>query len=253
MKLFFRKLGEGKPLVVLHGLFGSSDNWLTISKKLANDFTVYLLDLRNHGQSPHHEIHDYEAMTEDLHEFFSDLNLDSASILGHSMGGKVAMRFAFQYPEKVSKLIVADISPRDYRTSNKYIVESLLSIDLGTIKTREDADKALSEKIPNKAIRLFILKNLFRNNDLSFSWRLNLAALNLNLNSMGGDFDKNNGFTKETLFFKGEKSNYILPSDFELIKKAFPNSTIDIVEDAGHWLHTEKPDYIYQKLKSFLG
>lgn len=251
MKLFFRKLGEGKPLVVLHGLFGSSDNWLTLSKKLETDFTIYLLDLRNHGQSPHSEIHDYESMTEDLYEFFTDMNIDSAYLLGHSMGGKVAMHFAFNYPEKVEKLIIEDIAPRDYRTSNKYIAESLLSLDLKTIKTREDADKALSEKITNKAVRMFILKNLFRKEDLSFGWRINLTALNNGLNSMGG-FDKNNVFEKETLFFKGAKSNYILPRDFEIIEKAFPNSTIDVVEEAGHWVHTEKPEYVYQKLKTFL-
>ncbi|MEK7433551.1 MAG: alpha/beta fold hydrolase [Cyanobacteriota bacterium] len=255
MKLFFRNISKNttvtKNLIILHGLFGSGDNWLTIARRFSENFNIYLPDLRNHGQSPHNNIHDYDSMAEDLHEFFIDNKIERASLIGHSMGGKASMKFAFEYPEMVEKLIVVDIAPREYQTSNKYIVEMLLKIDLKMIKTREQADELLSQKIANKPIRQFILKNLFRNDDMSFSWKLNLKALSENLSSMGG-FNNGNKFEKETLFIRGENSNYIKDSDYKLIYDTFPKGKIETIENAGHWLHTENPERTYHIIKDFL-
>ncbi|MFN8671053.1 MAG: alpha/beta fold hydrolase [Candidatus Sericytochromatia bacterium] len=252
MKLFFKKFGIGSPLIILHGLFGSYDNWQGMAKKFADNFEIYLIDLRNHGQSPHSDIHDYNAMSQDLYEFFIENNLNKAIILGHSMGGKVAMKFAFEYPDMVEKLIVVDIAPKEYRTGNKYILEFLLDIDLKNINSREKADEILANKINNKAVRQFILKNLIRNEDMSFSWKLNLKSLNENLHAMGGNFNGDNNFNKKTLFIRGENSNYIRENDFTLIKKIFTDSEIKTVKNAGHWVHTENPEKTYEYLRDFL-
>jgi esterase len=252
MKLFYRQIGEGPPLIILHGLFGSSDNWQTIAKKFTDYFTVYLLDLRNHGKSPHSDIHDYESMILDLYEFVTDHNLDESVLLGHSMGGKTVMKFAISYPEKIKKLIVVEMAPKIYKPKSKYLIEALLNLDLSKIETREEADIILAEKIKNKEIRQFLLKNLYRKDDLTFAWRLNLESLNKNLGSIGGYFTENDTFTKETLFLQGENSNYILPEDYPLIKRIFVNSEIVKIPGAGHWVHTDKPDLVVEAICNFL-
>lgn len=252
MKLNFRKVGEGSPVIVLHGLFGSSDNWLSIARKFSETHSFWLLDLRNHGQSPHSETHDYDSMVSDLNEFIEYHNLQTPIILGHSMGGKVAMKFAIDYPQKTKKLIVIDIAPKIYKPKSKYIVEALMDLDISQIKSRDEADSLLEKKIKHKHIRKFTLKNLYRKEDLSFGWRLNLASLNNNLETIGGAFDESKPFNKDTLFIKGELSNYILQEDFDLITKIFTNSTIKTIQGAGHWVHTDKPDIVYEIIKDFI-
>ena len=246
-------MGEGPPLIILHGLFGSSDNWLSIAKRLSDNYTIYLLDLRNHGQSPHSDIHDYPSMIGDLEEFVSDHNLNDVILLGHSMGGKTVMKFAISHPEKVNKLIVVDMAPKIYKPKSKHLIEALLTIDLRDLHSRDDADRFLSEKIKNKEIRQFLLKNLYRKEDLSFGWRLNLESLNKNLGSIGGYFTDNDTFDKETMFIQGEISNYILSGDYELIKRIFPNSRIVKIPGAGHWVNTEQPDLVVEAINEFLG
>lgn len=252
MKLNFRKIGEGSPVIVLHGLFGSSDNWVSISRKFSETNSFWLIDLRNHGSSPHSETHDYASMVSDLYEFIQDNKIENPTILGHSMGGKVAMKFAIEYPDKVNKLIVVDIAPKIYKPKSKYIIEALMSVDISEIKSRDEADLLLETKIKNKNIRQFTLKNLYRKEDLSFGWKLNLESLNSNLEKIGGDFDVNNTFKKETLFIKGQISNYILPSDIEFIEKIFPNYMLKTIEGAGHWVHADKPDIVYEVIKDFI-
>ncbi|GIW21046.1 MAG: alpha/beta hydrolase [Candidatus Sericytochromatia bacterium] len=253
MKLFYRKIGEGTPIIILHGLFGSGDNWLTFSKKLSSSYTIYLPDLRNHGNSPHDYVHDYPSMVNDLFEFVEENKILNPILIGHSMGGKVAMRYSINNPELVKKLIVVDIAPRVYKLRTKHILDALISIDLSKIKSRLEAEKILEEKIKSRDIRLFILKNLVRKEDMTFSWRLNLEVLRDNLEIIGGNFSDKERFEKETLFFKGEKSNYIQEDDYKLIYKIFPNSKIITVPNAGHWVQNNNLEFLYEKTKEFLG
>lgn len=252
MKLFYRKLGEGSPIIILHGLFGSGDNWFTFSKKLSDSYTIYLPDLRNHGNSPHDYVHDYPSMVEDLFEFIQEHNIINPVIIGHSMGGKIAMRYSINNPELVKKIIIVDIAPRVYKLKTKHILDALISIDLTKIKSRLEAEKILEEKIKNRDIRLFILKNLFRKEDMTFSWKLNLEVLRDNLEIIGGNFNDKERFEKKALFFRGEKSNYIQKEDYDLIYKMFPKSEIVTVPNAGHWVQNNNLEFIYNKTKEFL-
>ncbi|MBC7476354.1 MAG: alpha/beta fold hydrolase [Candidatus Sericytochromatia bacterium] len=251
MKLNYRIFGDGQPMIILHGLFGSSDNWLTIGKKFAEKYSVYLLDLRNHGLSPHNDNHEYQTMTDDLNEFIIDHGLENIILLGHSMGGKVSMNFAINYPDKVDKLIIVDISPKKYQHDNLLLIEAMLSLDIKAISSRDQAEKFLSEKIPDKSTRLFLLKNLYRKDDLSFAWRLNLNALKQNIITIE-DSAIENIFLKKTFFLQGENSKYITDSDYPLIKKLFPNSIIKKISGAGHWLHAEKPEIVFNEINMFL-
>jgi esterase len=252
MKLFHRQIGEGPPFVILHGLFGSSDNWLTIAKRFTEHFTVYLLDLRNHGKSPHSDIHDYPSMIEDLNEFITDHNLQESVIMGHSMGGKTVMKFAITYPEKVNKLIVVEMAPKLYKPKSKYLIEALLTLDLSKLTSREEADQFLAEKVKSKEIRQFLLKNLYRKDDLSFAWRLNLESLNKNLGTIGGYFTETDTFKKDTLFLQGENSNYITNEDYPEIKRIFVNSEIVKIPSAGHWVHIDQPEAVFEAINNFL-
>ncbi|MFN8575227.1 MAG: alpha/beta fold hydrolase [Candidatus Sericytochromatia bacterium] len=251
MKLFYRKLGIGKPIIIIHGLFGSSDNWLSISKKLSDKYTIYLPDIRNHGQSPHSSEHSYDLMVLDLLELIKDNNIEKPVIIGHSMGGKISMNFAIDYPEIVDKIIVVDIAPKMYQHENRQYIESLLAMDLEKINTRDDAEKMLIEKIPERAVRLFLLKNLYRKEDMSFGWKLNLDAIYNNIRELEG-YTTDSCSKIEALFIQGELSKYILDSDYPIIKKVFPNSKIIKINGAGHWIHAEKPNEVYDLIIKFL-
>ncbi len=251
MKLNYKKLGEGEPLVILHGLFGMLDNWFTLGKRFAEDFTVYLIDLRNHGQSPQSNIWNYNVMSDDLLEFFDEHNLSKANIIGHSMGGKTAMCFAGEHPERVKKLVVVDIAPRFYPIHHDTILEALLSIDLANLKSRNEADELLSGYISDFGTKQFLLKNLARkeNDNTKFEWRFNLPMIAENIHEVGVETTK--GSTEPALFISGKKSDYIRPSDEEEIKKLYPNSEI-ISITSGHWVHTEKPEEFYTAVINFL-
>ncbi len=251
MKLFFKKLGKGKPIIILHGLFGSSDNWLTIAKKFSDRFSLYLPDLRNHGQSPHNDSHSYLEMANDLKEFISDNQIIDPIIIGHSMGGKVAMSFAIDNPDIAKKIIIVDIAPKMYEHENRSYLKALMEINLDQIKSRDEADKLLVDKIPEKGVRLFLLKNLYRKDDLSFGWRLNLKSIYENIKLIEGyTTDKHSDI--EALFIQGELSKYIQDSDYPLIKKVFPNSQVIKINDSSHWVHAEKPLEIYNAISSFI-
>lgn len=240
MQLFFRELGQGEPLIVLHGLFGSCDNWLTVSKPLAEHFRVFLVDQRNHGRSPHTEEHSYKKMAEDIVEFLGQQNLEKAHILGHSMGGKTAMYLALNFPKVVDKLIVADIAPRYYSPHHQDVIAGFRTINLQTLSSREEADRLMAKELPEVGVRQFLLKNLYRDEHSQFAWRMNLEGLVNQIENIGEE-SKGSPFPSPTLFIRGELSKYIQDKDLPLIDQLFPNYKLVTIPGAGHWVQAEKP------------
>lgn len=257
MNLFYRKAGNGSPLIILHGLYGSSDNWITIGNKLAETHTVFMADLRNHGHSPHSDSHTFNDLKNDLFQFMDRHHLHKATLLGHSMGGKTALWFAAEYPEKVERLVIADIAPKDYFTLNensqyylhRNILLAMLEIDFSAIQSREEVNDRLSEKIDDAPIRSFLLKNLVRDRDNHrLKWRLNVKALYEHLDEIVGGVnprwfeDRIPIFSYPIHFIRGLKSIYILDEDIRLIKGIYPDAKITGIPGTGHWLHAEKPE-----------
>ena len=251
LELAYKEIGEGKPLIILHGLFGSLDNWMTFARNLSEHRKVFLVDQRNHGRSPHSEEFNYNVMADDLRHFIEQHKLDHPEIIGHSMGGKTAMSMAVRYPEFFSKLVVIDIAPKAYPVHHEKIIEGLKSLDLNSISSRDEADKALSKYTKEPDVRLFLLKNLKRTSD-GFEWKLNLKAIEENLDKIGEGIEKKNATEKEVLFIKGEKSNHILRKDMIGSISIFPNSKIETIKGAGHWIHAEKPDELLKVIAQFL-
>lgn len=268
MELAYRKYGEGHPFLILHGLYGTSDNWVSIARHLSDFFEVFTIDLRNHGRSPHSPEHNYDVMANDIATFMQHHKLMKAVILGHSMGGKVAMYFAHKYPEKVSRLIVADISPRSYMQNpelhpqfeqHKTILSALKNAPLSQFSKREEVDSYLESMIPDMRIRQFLMKNLHRDGH-SFRWILNIEALENNLERIldGLIRDYNNPEIKEpvtefpVLFLKGENSGYISDIDLKIIHKLYPYAEIVTLFDAGHWLHAEQPENFLKAITGFI-
>jgi esterase len=268
MELFYRKYGEGPAIIIVHGLYGASDNWVTVAKALADNFEVYLLDQRNHGRSPHDADHTYDVMKDDLLEFMERHELNEATIIGHSMGGKTAMFFAKNYPEKVTNLMVIDIAPKSYALiakenrktiDHERIIDALLAVDFSTITTREEVEAILESKLPTERVRKFLMKNLRRNKDNTFSWSVNLKALKNNLPLIldglnEKDFDKGRGITGfPVIFVKGANSDYITRDDFDvLIQTIFPFAELVTIPNAGHWVHAEQPKLLIKNIKYFL-
>jgi len=253
MKLYSKIYGDKlQDLIIIHGLFGMSDNWNTLGKQFSKYCRVHLIDLRNHGRSPHSDSFNYEVMCLDVLEYMQDNNIENPIILGHSLGGKVAMKFAFLYPGKMNKLIVADISPRKYNTDfHQNLLRVLEKIRLEDFETREEIDKVLSENYDDKGMRLFILKNLYRNENKEFAWRFNIhVLLDKVSNIQEADFVK--GICKvPTHFIRGGNSNYITTQDEFLINKHFSDFSIATIEGAAHWLHAEKPEHFYGEVMGF--
>jgi len=253
MTLHSQILGSGKPFVILHGFLGMSDNWKTLGGRWANEgYEVHLLDQRNHGRSFHSDEFSYEIMAEDLKNYCEEHGLKEIILLGHSMGGKVAMQFAVTYPEMVSKLIVADIGPKAYPSHHQDILKALSSLNFSQIKSRGEAEDVLSEYIKDKGTRLFLLKNLYRKNKNELALRINLPVLSEKIEEVGVALAKDAVFKGDTLFLGGEKSGYIEPMDEILIKKHFPRARIVTISKAGHWLHAENPDEFYEACIKFL-
>jgi len=256
MKLFYRTYGSGPALMILHGLYGSSDNWVSIAKKISEKYTVILPDLRNHGQSPHSATHTYDLMADDIHELAGELGLGKFILAGHSMGGRVAMRFAVRWPEWLTSLVVADISPfgpdsKDsvFFTQHKKILETILAIDPEKFTSRKEIEESLSAGIDSEKIRGFIMKNLGRNDQGTFEWKLNAVSLLENLweitAGITGDEKRQEQVTGFSVtFLKGENSEYIDPEDFEKIRGLFPAAEFITIKNAGHWLHAEQPDEV---------
>ncbi|WP_457616400.1 alpha/beta fold hydrolase [Lutibacter sp.] len=245
-------LGTGQPLLILHGFFGMSDNWKTLGKKFAENYEVHLIDQRNHGRSFHSDDFDYELAVEDLHRYINHYKLKTSYLLGHSMGGKVAMLYAVTYPEKVAKLIVADISPRAYEPHHQLILEALNAVNFSIHTTRKQVEDVLRMYIDNEGIIQFLLKNVYWKSKGQLAYRFNLQSLTENYDEIGAPLPPFTQFEGETLFLKGELSPYITEKDSALIAAHFPNSKIVTVKNSGHWLHAENPTQFYSEVDSFL-
>ena len=256
MKLYYRKSGKGPPLIILHALYGSSDNWVSVARAISSKYTVYLPDLRNHGLSPHSDIHDYNALSDDIDELADELNLRKFFLAGHSMGGKTALLYAMKWPEKLEGLLIADISPfpakgirsREYRLHLE-ILRAINGTALSGIVSRKDAENLISEKISSEKIRGFILKNLQRMPDGKFRWKINAPALLENLDNImdgmprpAGNYDTISGFP--VIFLKGEHSDYLPDDDRSDILRIFPSAEFKTIRNAGHWLNADNPEAV---------
>jgi len=242
MPLHFKQLGHGEPLVLLHGLFGSGDNWFGVAPKLAEKFYVFAPDLRNHGHSPHHAEMDYPLMAADVEKFFAAQKIESAHVIGHSMGGKVAMQFALDFPARVKKLVVVDMAPRAYKRAHDHIFEALLAVDLNSFQTRAEIEAALEPKIPSLNLRRFLLKNLGRDDHGKFFWKMNLRGVAENYSRLGEVLSLKNHFEKPALFIRGGKSDYITTADELEIRRLFPAAEIKTIAAANHWVHADAPE-----------
>lgn len=246
-------LGEGQPLIILHGFLGMGDNWKTLGSQYAeNGFQVHLIDQRNHGKSFHSEEFNYEVLAQDIRDYMAHHHLETAVVMGHSMGGKVAMQFAVDHPDKVQKLIVADIAPKYYPPHHHDIIEALKRLDFDTIQSRKQADEALAAHITDFGTRQFLLKNLYWVTKDRLGFRFNLEVLQHKMEEIGENIASNAQYAGPTLFIRGDRSEYVLPSDHAIIKTHFPNAEVETVENAGHWLHAENPKQFFSKSMSFL-
>lgn len=276
MKLRYRKYGDsGPPLIIVHGLYGSGDNWVSIARELSDRFEVYVLDQRNHGQSPHSDTHNYPVLRDDLKTFMDAEGIEQAVLIGHSMGAKVIMYFAVAWPDRVKALVSVDMAPRAYhelalesRTAANHsaLIDAMLELDLPAMETREEVDRALSQKIGSERVRSFLLKNVERLKSGAFFWRINLPALRANLprilDGLLAEENEGVGGLEEiprggiagfpALFIAGENSDYIRIEDHKLIKALFPGAQILTIPGAGHWVHAEQPKLLLKNLDYFL-
>ena len=253
MKLYARMQGVGPDLISLHGLFGSQENLGMINRSLSNTHCVHGLDLRNHGRSPHSPEMNYSLMADDVLEYMDDQNLQNAILLGHSMGGKVAMTLALKAPERVSALVVIDIAPAIYRhRKHDDVLDGLSSIYLPDLRSRDDADKQLAGYVSETPVRQFLLKNLYRKKDRAFAWRVNLDAIIEHYPEILAGQQATQPFLKKTLFLKGGSSAYILPEHQDEVLKLFPVAQMRIITGTGHWVHAEKPELVARTIQRFL-
>jgi pimeloyl-ACP methyl ester carboxylesterase len=253
MELNHKKYGDGlETFIIIHGFLGSLDNWHTLATEFSKDFTVYTVDMRNHGKSPHTESHNIKLMVNDLAEFMEQQNIASANILGHSMGGKVAMQFAFDYTDKVEKLIVADIAPRQYKRGHDSVLEALHAVDFTKVTKRKDVEDIMMHLVPDFGTRQFLLKNLTTAANGGYNWRVNLNVLDRDYEEIIKPIEYDGVFLKPALFLRGELSTYIKPSDELEIQEHFIYAQIETISGVGHWLHAENPKEFYEKVIRFL-
>lgn len=252
MKLNYKRLGEGEPIVILHGLFGMLDNWMSFGKHLSQDYQVIFVDQRNHGKSPHSDEVGYNYYVHDLFELIHELGISKAHILGHSMGGKTAMNFAVAHPKLTSSLISIDMGAHGYYTANHdEIFRAILSIDLKNYQTRSEVDSELEKSISEIGIRQFLLKNLERA-ETGYAWKANFKALHTNYDKLRKEVKAQSPFYGKALFVRGGNSKYIRDTDFDYIKSIFPNARLETIAGAGHWVHVEKQMELLAVLKTFL-
>ena len=254
MKLFYREFGVGQPAIILHGLFGQSDNWVTVGRRIADQFHVFIPDLRNHGQSPHTPLHSFPAMTDDLAEFIEEHQIENPVLIGHSMGGKAAMTYALENPGKVKKLAIIDISPRKYpeRLTHTQVISQMMSIDLEKVTTRGEVEKILDTKISDSRVRMFIMKNLYYKLHGKLAWRLNLEAINQSMDLLFDGIRSESQYKGPALFVRGGNSDYVLDEDIPLIKSMFPEAVIKTISGASHWVHADAPEELCLLLSTFL-
>lgn len=259
VELNYRITGKGEPLILLHGLFGSLENLGGISRRLNDEWQIHALDQRNHGSSPHTDTMDYPVMAADVEAYMDARGLEKASVLGHSMGGKVAMQLALQSPERVSRLVIADISPVAYKPKHDAILESLKSLKLSGVRSRQDAEQQMATLVDEPATRQFLLKNLERvpenmrvEGGPMFRWRLNLSVIDACYGNLAGAPVGEGPFAGPVLFLKGADSAYIQEKHKPVIQRLFPAAELRIIQNTGHWLHAEKADTFAALCRRFL-
>ena len=251
--LYSRTEGTGQPLLILHGFLGMSDNWKTLAGQYAGaGFQVHALDLRNHGRSFHSGTFTYAAMAADVLRYMDANHISKADFIGHSMGGKIAMLFAVEHPEKVEKLVIADIAPKYYVPHHDTILNALASVDFSKRPGRSEVEEILAPEIPDVGTRQFLMKSLYWKTPEQLDWRFNLPAFRANRDIIGEPLPDDAIFDKPALFIRGEKSDYIRDSDLPLIKKHFPHAVLRTVPGAGHWLHAENPTVFFEDTIAFL-
>lgn len=251
MKLHYQESGEGIPLIIIHGLFGSADNWRSMAKYFSRFYRVVSVDLRNHGRSPHSDEQNFTIMAGDIHQLCEDLRLDQVNILGHSLGGKVAMKFAAMYPDMVAKLVVVDIAPRQYFSAHTPLMDAMLALNLSQFTRRTEVDDALAESVPDKAVRQFLLMNLVSERE-NFQWRINLPALKANYPELMAAISEDKTFSMPSLFVYGELSDYVTEQDRQQISRQFTEAKFSGIEKAGHWVQAERPQQFKKVVEEFL-
>ena len=244
--------GEGRPLVVLHGFLGSSDNWRAMRKRFAAKYKVFSVDQRNHGNSPHSSMMNYTVMTEDLREFLSEHGLSNVCLLGHSMGGKVAMQFATESPEWIDKLVIVDISPKAYPPSHQLLLDAMQNLELRRLKTYGEVEAALAQSISDASLRKFVVTNLARNSNGDLYWRIGLDSLAANYDQLIKPPAISNSFDKPTCFVRGAQSNFIADQDLASIREYFPRAEFHTIPNAGHWVHIDAPEEFHRVVDEYL-
>ena len=255
MKLFYREYGEGKPLVILHGILGTSDNWVSFGRRIsAEGFHVYIPDQRNHGRSPHHPVFNYNALLEDLLEFIEHHKIVQPLVLGHSMGGKLAMRYALENPDGLEKLIIVDTSLRTYMNTDYHekFIDAMLMAEVENAASRAEVEKSLSKTIDDIRIKSWLLKNLYWRDRNHLAWRPDLKAIRDNLESVYDGIFYSSIFAKPVLFIKGGHSNYIVEQDHPMIYRNFPQAKIITIEGATHWVHADEPEEFFRVVSDFI-
>lgn len=252
VELHHKVLGQGAPIIILHGLFGTLDNWQTVGKALSEHYTVYLMDQRDHGRSPHTQAINYTLMAEDLRHFMESNWIFKAHIMGHSMGGKTAMQFALHNPDMVDQLVVVDIAPKNYTGGHESIFDAILALDLNTIESRAEAAVFLQSKLNDNGVVQFLMKNLTRSKEGKYEWKMNLPVIHQNYAAILSNVDAQQSFEGNTLFIRGADSNYIQDGDWQLILQKFPNASLATIPNAGHWVHADQPAQLLQTVQQFL-
>ncbi len=253
MKLHYRQAGEGERVIILHGLFGMSDNWQSFSKSLSQHFEVIAPDLRNHGRSPHTSEFSYSVLAADIEALIHDLGDAPVHLIGHSLGGKVAMQVALSRPALVGRLIVIDIAPKQYEPKHDAIFDALLSVDLSAMDTRGEIEDTLMSALDDRTVVLFLMKSVKRDRKHGFSWRINLPVLTDAYPSINEAIQSDGTFDKPVLFVRGERSTYIRDEDLPGIRSLFPKARLVTIDGAGHWVHANAPEELLGVVQEFLG
>ncbi len=254
MKLFFRSFGTGTSFIILHGLFGISDNWVTLGKRFGERFRVIIPDLRNHGRSPHSELFDFPSMEQDILELIEEETDGGVILMGHSLGGRVAVNLALHHQVMIRKLVIVDISLRKYPPQREHLelIEAMHSLDLSQPGSRSEIEEQLRQRIPSLKLRRFLMKNLYWSERGKLSWRLNLPVISESLPAIFEGGGVPGRFSGPAMFIRGERSNYILDSDLQAIHEKFPGAIVRTIRGATHWVHADNPGEFYQVVSSFL-
>jgi pimeloyl-ACP methyl ester carboxylesterase len=253
MKLFTRRMGQGNPVVILHGLLGLSDNWVSFGRQLALDFEVFIPDLRNHGQSPHDHVFNLTVLVDDLHELIRELGLKRVNLIGHSLGGKTAMLFALKYPDLLNKLVVVDIALRPYSRylEQQMLIEAMMRVDFSSARSRSDVDRQLEPYVHSLRLRQFLLKNIYWIDKETLGWRVNLPVLKETLPGMMEGIISGKKFLNPVLLVRGGLSDYVTDDDVREMEIQFPLTTVKTIAHASHWVHADAPGEFYRLLHDF--